>query len=316
MRMLVYHVIQEEETLVQTQSTGSIVQRSERTRAIRVIKYLLFSASIVPALVAGAMSYPTAGFSWLWFVLSGLVLLIGQAGADYLYYYYTHFHTDARDAHTKIFSGWRPLFTDRWIKPEQTRLAGIICLAVDVLIGIYFFLQLGPVVILMALAGGFVAVFFTPLMLRGWKEPVIFVTFGPLCVISMYYILAQRVDLGAVIISLPVGLLVTLVAYYKGARYEVREENGEPMVLNMNRKTVTWLLALAYGILAAAGVAGLIERWAMLGLLTIPLAFALYRRTSGKSKITDYLWATVYSLAVLIVTGLLIAAGYLIAAAL
>ncbi len=289
------------------------VQQTERASAIRVIKYLLFSASIVPALVAGAMTYRSPGFSWLWFVLAGLVLLIGQAGADYLYYYFTHFHTDARDAHTKIFSGWRPLFTGGWIKPEQTLAAGIACLAVDVLIGVYFFIQLGPVVIWMALAGGFVAIFFTPLMLRGWKEPVIFVTFGPLCVISAYYILARQVDLQAVIISLPVGLLVTLVAYYKGARYEVREENGEPMVLNMNRRTVAVLLALAYGILAAAGAAGLVERWAMLGLLTVPLAFALYRRTSGKSRIVDYLWATVYSLAVLIFTGLLIAAGYLIA---
>lgn len=300
--------------MIQSQSAGSVIQQTERMRAIRIIKYLLFSASIVPALVAGAMSYQSGAFSWLWFILAGLVLLIGQAGADYLYYYFTHFHTDARDAHTKIFSGWRPLFTDGWIKPEQTVIAGIVCLVIDVLIGVYFFFQLGPVVILMALAGGFVAIFFTPLMLRGWKEPVIFITFGPLCVISMYYILARQVDLDAVLISLPVGLLVTLVAYYKGARYEVREENGEAMVVNMNRKVVTWLMGLAYGILAVAGFTGLVERWALLGLLTLPLAYLLYRRTSRKSKIVDYLWATVYSLAVLIATGLAIAAGYLIAA--
>ena len=117
------------------------------------------------------------------------------------------------------------------------------------------------------------------------------------------------------LISLPVGLLVTLVAHYKGARYEVRQENGEPMVLNMNRKTVVWILGLAYGVLAAAAITGLANRWTLLGLLTIPLAAVLYRRTSGKSKIVDYLWATVYSLAVLIVTGLLVAAGYLISGA-
>jgi len=54
----------------------------ERSRPIRFIKVLLFSASVMPAVVAGALAWTGGygGFSeWL---LAGLGLLIGQAGAD------------------------------------------------------------------------------------------------------------------------------------------------------------------------------------------------------------------------------------------
>lgn len=95
-------------------------------------------------------------------------LCIGQAGADYLYYYFTHFHTDPRDAHTKIFAGWRPLLMGVCIKPEHTVYAGAACLAADLGIGVYFLTQLGGMIAWLA------AVFFTPLRLKGLKEPVIF----------------------------------------------------------------------------------------------------------------------------------------------
>jgi len=284
---------------------------SERTRAILVIKYLLFSASIVPALVAGGLAYQNDHFSTAWFLLAGLGLLIGQAGADYLYYFFTHFHTDQRDAHTKIFAGWRPLFTGEIIKPEHTVFAGIACLAIDLIIGVYFYLQLGTAILFFAAIGGLVAVFFTPLMLRGLKEPIVFITFGPLCVISIYYVLTQSITPAAWIVSLPVGFLVTLTAYFKGTRYKLAQENGEEIILNLNRNIVAGLLILAYSTLLIAGITGWLNRWALLGLLTIPLAIVLYYRTATQNKIVDYLWATVYSLAILISTGLLMVAGFI-----
>ena len=83
---------------------------TKRSAYILQIKYLLFSASIIPALLAGALVYGQAElhlFDWFLVILG---LLLGQAGGDYLYYYFTNNHTDQRDAHTKIFAGWQPLF--------------------------------------------------------------------------------------------------------------------------------------------------------------------------------------------------------------
>jgi len=81
--------------------------------------------------------------------------------------------TDARDAHTKIFAGWRPLFTGTLFTPGRTAWAGVACLLIDLAIAAYFVELHGAAILWFALAGGLIAVFFTPLMLRGMKEPVV-----------------------------------------------------------------------------------------------------------------------------------------------
>jgi 1,4-dihydroxy-2-naphthoate octaprenyltransferase len=281
-------------------------------KAIRFIKYLLFSASIIPCLVAGAMAFKAGLFPVGAFLLVTFALFIGQTGGDYLYFYFTNFHSDQRDAHTKIFAGWKPLFTGTLIKPEQTVYAGFFCLGLDLLIGVYFFLQLGPAILVLAALGGAVAVFFTPLMLRGLKEPVIFITFGPLTMLGVYFVLTHQLSLSPVFTSLPVAFLVTLVAYLKSARFEVQESSSGKVVLKISTRTIQWLLGLAYLSLILIVILGFTPVWALLGLLTVPFAYLVSKKVGGQSKVEDYLWATVYSLVVFIATGLLISIGYLI----
>jgi len=281
----------------------------ERSRPIRFIKVLLFSASVMPAVVAGALAWTGGygGFSeWL---LAGLGLLIGQAGADYLYYHFTNFHTDSRDAHSKIFAGWRPLFIGGPLKNEQSLYAGALCLLAALLIGIRFLFLLGPAVLWLVLAGGLVSVFFTPMMLRGLKEPVVFLTFGPLCMSGIDFVMTHKFRLAPVIASLPVGFLVTVVAYLKGARYKVVEAGGSEVILNLKPWLAGILLTLAYLALLGASLSGFVSGWALLGLLTVPFSAILYRRLRTQKRITDYLWATVFSLVVFITTCLLMALG-------
>jgi len=105
-------------------SSSTLAQAPTRQRgsAIRVIKYALFSASIVPSFVGAALAYHYApqSFNLLYAVLAGLGLFLGQMAGDYFYYYGTHFHSDARDAHTKIFAGWKPLYTDAFLGDRGT----------------------------------------------------------------------------------------------------------------------------------------------------------------------------------------------------
>jgi 1,4-dihydroxy-2-naphthoate octaprenyltransferase len=286
----------------------------ERTRPIRFIKIMLFSASIIPTLVAGALAYADGYSNFLWLILAGIGLFVGQAGGDYLYYYFTHFHTDTRDAHTKIFAGWKPLFAGRWIKNEHTLVAGIVCLLFALVIGIYFYLQLGAAVIILALAGGLIAIFFTPLMMRGFKEPVVFLTFGPLSMLGIDFVLTQQFRVEPLIASLPVGFLVTLVAYLKGAHYRIVEDSDSSIILNLKPATAATLLTLAYFTLIAGAFSIYLEPEILLGLLTLPFAVILVKKLQTYKKIADYLWATVYALLVFITTGLLMSSGLLISA--
>jgi 1,4-dihydroxy-2-naphthoate octaprenyltransferase len=285
----------------------------DRERAIRAIKFLLFSASLVPAAVGGAIAVHAGAFAWLPFALATLGLFVGQAAGDYLYYYLTQFHTDARDAHAKIFAGWRPLFTCTLLRSEQTVWAALACLLIDLAIAAYFVATVGTDVLWFALAGGLVAVFFTPLMLWGLKEPVIFVTFGPLCVTGVVYVLTGTVSATAFVASLPIGFLVAGVAYLKSARFEVAGHGDGQVVLRLSRTVILALLGLGYGSLAMGVVAGVLPPWSLVGLLSLPLAWSVVAAgRQSSSALVDYLWATVRSILTLIVVGAGLTLGFLL----
>jgi hypothetical protein len=287
---------------------------TERTKAIRFIKIMLFSASIIPTLVAGAMAYNhqhTLNINY--FLLLIFALFIGQAGGDYLYYYFTNFHSDSRDSHTKIFAGWHPLFVGKMLQPKNTVYAGFFCLAIDLIIGIYFAFQLGYIIIVLAIIGGLIAIFFTPLMLKGYKEPVIFVTFGPLCLVGVYYVLTGNFSVIPLIVSLPIGFLVTVVAYLKGAHFEVKEEGDSEVILKLSKKPIIVMSILAYISLIIAVIFKFLPPLSILSVVaSLPISFSiLFAISKQSSQVSNYLWAVVRALLALIIGGLLIAVGIL-----
>lgn len=281
---------------------------SQRDSAIRVIKFMLFAASIVPSITGGALAFYYGSFNWGHFLLVTLALFIGQAGGDYLYYHFTHRHSDPRDSHTKIFAGWRPFFTESLPKINGTLIAGFVCLLIDLAIGVYFFNQLGYEVLVLAALGGLVAIFFTPLMLMGFKEAVVFITFGPLCMLGMYYVLTGDISYIPVIASLPIGFLVTVVAYLKGAKFDVKVIEGKEIVVKLNRKLITFLTALAYISLITSIILAILPIWTLAALVAaLPLSISVIKVINkDTSNIEDYLWAVVRSIFALLVAGVMI----------
>ena len=283
-----------------------------RKKAIRAIKVLLFSASIIPVLVGGAMAYHEGKFNIVYFILAGFGLFIGQAGGDYLYYYFTHRHTDERDSHSKIFAGWRPLFADVLPKEKGTLYAGIVCLAIDLAIAVYFTIILGYGILILALFGGLIAIFFTPLMLKGYKEPVIFVTFGPMCVLGMYYVMTANFNTTPILVSMPIAFFVTIVAYLKGAHFEVKEESTGEVILNLNTNHIIILYILGYISLLIPVIFSRMPLASLAGLLTIPFAISVIKTAKSSNQIQNYLWAVVRSLICFDILGIIISVSYFI----
>lgn len=283
----------------------------ERGAAIRAIKVLLFSASIVPSVLAGAVAYRLGTFSMGHFLLLIAAVFLAQAGGDYLYYYFTHRLDDGRDTHTKIFAGWRPLFAEQGLRGRGILVAGFGCLLVDLALGVYFAWHTGPAVLPLALVGGLIAVFFTPLMLRGLKEPVIFVAFGPLTVVGMVLVLTGGLSLQALVASLPIACLVTLVAHLKSAHFDLVDQQEGQVVVRLSRGTLMVLTVGAYGSLIAGVVAGQLPAPALLGMVSLPWALRVLQVTQRKSSpLVEYLWAVVRSTVVLVLTGVAMAVGY------
>ena len=75
---------------------------------------------------------------------------------------------------------------------------------------------------------------------------MIFVTYGPLVMVGVYYVLTRQLSLTPVWASLPIAFLVTLIAYLKSARFDVQDSASGKVILNVNVTTIRWLAGLAY----------------------------------------------------------------------
>jgi 1,4-dihydroxy-2-naphthoate octaprenyltransferase len=150
-------------------------------------------------------------------------------------------------------------------------------------------------------------------MLRGLKEPVIFLTFGPLCVIGAVYVMTGEFKVAALVASLPIGFLVTVVAYLKGAKFQVMKENGNEIIMNLERNVIYQLIILAYLTLGLNVALGHMPLYSIAGIVSLPISLSVVRVIkSGNSEVKDYLWAVVKAILALIITGLLIALGYVL----
>ena len=199
------------------------------------------------------------------------------------------------------------------LEPQHSLPTGIFFLAIDAVIGLYFYSILGPTVFILAAAGGLIAIFFTPLMLKGFKEPVVFVTFGPLCVVSGVYVLTGEFLLPAFIASLPIGFLVTIVAYLKGAKFQVVRDGQNDVIMNLKRDIIYLLTILAYGSLMVFALLEQMPPWTFLGLLSMPVSLRVIRVIKDdKSNVPDYLWGVVKAIAALMICGIVISIGYIL----
>jgi 1,4-dihydroxy-2-naphthoate octaprenyltransferase len=283
---------------------------TRRSGYILQIKFLLFSASIVPALLVGVLNYGTdfSPLSWL-LVIVGLFL--GQAGGDYLYYYFTNNHTDQRDAHTKIFAGWKPFFAQYFKKENTSLIVGLVVLAANLFILYYFYEAIGWKILAFAAAGGIIALTFTYLMMKGFKELTVFITFGPLSITGGYLAMTGELSMTPLLISIPVGLLITLVAYLKGAKLQISDDGQN--VISIKNWLIDSLIFSAYGSLIILVAVKVLPIYSMIGLSGLIPAIMLQRKLSNASaSMAEYLSATVQSILIMIITTAGIMAGWIL----
>lgn len=284
-----------------------------RSKAVLTIKFLLFTASIIPSILSGAMFVSSGTMRWLDYGLMFFGIFIAQLGGDYLYYYFTHFHTDPRDSHTKLFAGWMPFFADSWLAGKKTLLAGLFCLLVDACIGLYFVLNIGWGLALFIFAGGAIALLFTPLMLIGLKEITVFLAFGPLAMTGMAFVMTGRIVPETIAASIPVGLWVAIVAHLKSAKIKSLDKKTGTVILSTSNIIVLCMAVLSYLALVAGVVFKYLPIWDLLGLLSIPLTINVVSKLFGKkSTITGYLNTVIISIFALVVGGLSMAVAYLL----
>jgi 1,4-dihydroxy-2-naphthoate octaprenyltransferase len=285
-----------------------------------------FTAVVVPVCLGAAIAWARVGAFNVWYFLLTLVGVVClNAGVNMTNDYFDHtWGSDEINAEfANPFTGGSRLIQMGLVEPKTFLWQGICFFVAGSLIGLVLTFARGPWVLWLGLIGVFSGFFYTAPPLRlartGLGEPSVGLAVGLLVAVGSTYVQAQALSWEAVIASLPVMLLITLVLWinqFQDVQADAAVGKNNLVVrLGRKRAAVVYglLLLVAYLSLPAGVLFGGVTPFALLGLLTLPTAIEAYRvariHYDHPCELTPANAATVQ---IHLRTGLLIILGYVI----
>ena len=245
----------------------------------------VFSMTATSGLIGGLLAIGAARLGqgvtvhWGYLVLALVGLVVAHAANNVINDYFdleTGVDTDeyvrAQYAPHPILSGW--------VSKAGLRAAILLANAVDLAIMLILVAGRGPLVVVFALAGLFVSVFYVapPISLkrRGLGEPGVFLVWGPLMIGGTFFVTTGVIPSWVWLASLPYAILVTTVLF--GKHIDKIEADGQrgvhtlPVILGAAtaKRVNQALMIVFYPIVLASAAIGFIGPWVAVVVLGIP----------------------------------------------
>jgi len=255
---------------------------------IMAIRPKTLPAAAAPVLCGSACAVYDGFFSVLFFILSLSGAMLLQISVNLANDYFD----DKHNIDTKERKGPRRVTQSGLIKPSTVRNAFVLTLGLAALIGFYMISVGGLPILLIVIFSLISAVCYSggpyPIASNGLGELFVFIFFGPVAVCGTYYIMSLTLSLQAVVVSIPIGLLITAIMVVNNLRdIQTDQKAGKRtlavMLGSSGTKTEYFLLILfSYLIppLMFAFKAGSV--YILLPLLTMPLSYPLLVMISEK----------------------------------
>jgi 1,4-dihydroxy-2-naphthoate octaprenyltransferase len=167
-----------------------------------------------------------------------------------------------------------------WVTRKQLAAAILAVNVIDAGLMLYLTAVRGPLILVFALAGLFISVFYVapPIRLKhhGLGEPGVFLVWGPLMVGGTFLAATGTIPGWVLLVSVPYALLVTSVLFGKHIdKIEADSAIGVrtlPVILGEARARTagSWLMIAFYPLTLLAVVVGLLGPWVLLVVLGIP----------------------------------------------
>jgi 1,4-dihydroxy-2-naphthoate polyprenyltransferase len=252
--------------------------------AMRPQSFLLSAVSVSVGTSLAALQGPV---DWPVFLLTlaGVVLLHGGANVvnDYFDYRYAvdSVHVSGSFGHeARVLI--RGLLT-----PRQVLAIGAALYASAIPIGLYLMTRRGPTILLLGISGLITGICYTArpvaLKYKALGEIAVFVMFGPLMVSGAYFVQTGAFSTAVLWVSIPLGIFVALVLLANNIRDIPFDDRAGihtvATVLGGGRAVTAYRLFIfaAYGLTCALVASGILGTFALLTLLSLPLALRLTR---------------------------------------
>ncbi len=294
---------------------------------IRSLRAPFLVASLVPACVGGLAAWQIrSAFDPALFLLALLgavcIHIAANMGNDAWDY---RSGNDLAVRHRNPFAGGGRVLTQGVLDPRLHLAVAMLFLTAGSLIGLYLVSLVGWPLFWLGLFGVIVAYAYVgpPLRLahHGVGEVAVGIEFGPVVLLGTYYVLTRTFDPPAVVLSATLGLLVTGILWIN----EVPDISADETVgkrtlvvrLGVPRATSVFqgIVAAAYVVLVLGVALVGLTPWALLALLSLPLALRPVRGLRATRGDPDALIPSNAAMIVTtLVTGGLVAAGLAIEA--
>jgi len=274
--------------------------------------------SLVLVLVGVAAAFHDGFFHWIWALIIAAGVVLAHIAVN-LFNEISDFKTgiDSRTKRTP-FSGGSGLMQAGATRPEQVTVAAYAALMGAGLMGALCIWRAGWFILLFIIPGALAIRFYTPYLAR-WLvgEVAAGLTLGSMVVAGTYFVMSARITGPILMISLPPGILTSLLLFLNEfPDLEADQAGGRHhLVIHFGRRRsaliYTIALIILYLLIGAAPLISTLPQTLWLGLLTVPMAFIASRITLRHyNQFERLIPALALNVGVVILTDLLLAVAF------
>ena len=246
-----------------------------------------FLISVVSASVGTSLAALSGAIDWAAFVATVLGAILLHGGANVLNDYFDYrYHIDTTDV-SGSFGNESRVLTSGLLTPGQVLAVGLGLYVLAIPIGLYLISLRGITILILGIVGFITGVCYTArpvaLKYKALGELAVFIMFGPLMVSGAYFVQAGVFTPRVFWVSVPLGIFVALVLLANNIR-DIRFDGKAGIhtvatVLGGQRAARIYQASVlaTYALTCAMVAWGVLGPFALLTLLSLPLAFKLMK---------------------------------------
>jgi 1,4-dihydroxy-2-naphthoate octaprenyltransferase len=236
-------------------------------------------AAIVPVMVGSALAMAQNKFTLIYSVLALICSILIQVGTNFTNDLYDHL----KGADKELRKGPLRVLSSGLISQIEMRNAIIFVFGLTFLLGLYLVYSAGIVVLIIGIVSILAGIAYTagpyPLAYHGLGDIFVFIFFGIIGTTGTYYLHLHEFNLISLLISIPVGALITNILVVNNYRDIEEDREAKKITLAVKfGKTFTKIqfiisIVVSYLVLLILFLEFNFSLWIFLPVITLPFAF-------------------------------------------
>ena len=275
--------------------------------------------SVVLAFLGAALAWNAGHFNWWFAIIAGIGVILAHTSVNVMNDWFDYRSGIDKMTRRTPFSGGSGILPSGLLTSRQVFWLGMGSFLVIVPIGIYFVVVAGWGLLPLLLVAAVCILAYTPFILKTrapeWAAGL---GLGTLPILGLYFVQASEYTLPALIASIPSGFLVyNLLLLNEFPDVEADTAGGRrTLPITEGRRTASLVYAgvtvAVYAWIAAAVMLGQMPVFALIALLTLPLAARAIRGALHSEDLSKLVPAMAGNVMVVLLTQLLLGIGYIL----